>query len=462
MSYNINIQIPFKWYDSIAEQNRNKSVCKSDIPFELITPKDRLLPFILRKEHSESTGLTITIYNESGSVAYPVNPQILEVYQDGDVDIIFYYGAIISGLTMACGNYYAAICDGLNTYYSEIFAVKDFQVSNPPYLKLEWKNSSNISDIIYQTGYVNRLFLDTDLLEPDPQDISEEGFESQVGIFIPSFRRTVKRYKAVAPKVPGYIVDALQVAQLNDTIDVQKGTTLFESVFDWKSKIDWLFSSCYANVEFTFKSNQILVGGNTGSKNLTVKAVTNPVVLSIQDVIYSTDAMTCDGVVTLYADVAEGYGMPQFSNDGITWSNDNIFSGLCVGQHIFYAKVPGCNAISSLTWDNALVNCSDFSCSTLQDLIDANITLGQIINCKLLDFLCQETGAAKTGGELYFNKITSIVFGKYEIGDKVPIKLANGSYIEPVLYHKTTDAIGSYFYFTPAIVVANQNVTVYY
>ena len=175
----------------------------------------------------------------------------------------------------------------------------------------------------------------------------------------------------------------------------------------------------------------------------------------------NTTEGVCEGEIDATATGGNG-GPYEYSIDGINFSSSGLFEDLCEGEYTIIARDTDGNEGSATFEIFVNTNCGDYECSTLQDLIDSDLPLGAFLNCQLLDFLCQETGAAKNSGEVYFNKVTSIVYNEYEIGEKVPIKLSNGDYIEPVLYHKTIDFIGPYFYFSPAIVGSNQAVKVYY
>ena len=52
------------------------------------------------------------------------------------------------------------------------------------------------------------------------------------------------------------------------------------------------------------------------------------------------------------------------------------------------------------------------------------------------------------------------MFIDYEIGQEVIIELEDGSYETPVLISKGADVTGPYFYFSPSIVVSDENVNV--
>lgn len=48
------------------------------------------------------------------------------------------------------------------------------------------------------------------------------------------------------------------------------------------------------------------------------------------------------------------------------------------------------------------VNCGIFECATLQDVIDEDVSLGEILECELVDFLCSDEGFAETSGKVFF------------------------------------------------------------
>ena len=123
------LKTSFPFYDSIEKQNRYKINCYGDYTsFKLLTPKNRLLPFQLRREMNVNYLTSVLLYSVDGTYIDDLFP-----YIEGDIsyatvsgkDYITYFGTS-SALDLTCGYYYLVATDGTNTWYSEVFCVENF------------------------------------------------------------------------------------------------------------------------------------------------------------------------------------------------------------------------------------------------------------------------------------------------------------------------------------------------
>lgn len=139
-----NLNTPFRWYDDIDYQNRYKGYCQSVCDFKLITPNNKLLPFVIRTNLEFSGDIieifvakTWKIYCSDGTLYIDLVAYLgqISVTLIGGVYYIIYSGtSVISELE--CGSYYSVVeiwNSGLttNTFYSEIFNVVEFADSTP-------------------------------------------------------------------------------------------------------------------------------------------------------------------------------------------------------------------------------------------------------------------------------------------------------------------------------------------
>lgn len=128
------------------------------------------------------------------------------------------------------------------------------------YIKLEWWNSCNLGNILYTTGFKNKLFLDTEIGEPEYLNV-EDGHDDGNGVFVKEFESLVKNYKFKVV-VPEDIVDALQAMRLHDNINITFTNGLYSSsVRNVKVNTTWMEdeNQCLAIVEVLFEQNDQLI-----------------------------------------------------------------------------------------------------------------------------------------------------------------------------------------------------------
>jgi len=123
--------LPF--YLDKTKQNYRRRWCYDDIcTFKLFAPKDRLLPFQIKRTTriDTITEMNLVCYNDNGTetdlLALLPTPTTLDIETAGGYDWILYYATRDLTSLIECGDYYIEITDGIQTWYSEIFHVGDF------------------------------------------------------------------------------------------------------------------------------------------------------------------------------------------------------------------------------------------------------------------------------------------------------------------------------------------------
>lgn len=140
-------------------------------------------------------------------------------------DLIQYCGNNLP-FQIPCGRYYMIITYGTDSLcYSELLTVKDFIPSQSPFTMLEWTNTCDLSDIIYQTidscKFTNRLYIDNELAKME-YPFKEEGEENGNMDLNITFQKWEKTSNLMVAKCPEFIVDALTAIRLHDTISLTK------------------------------------------------------------------------------------------------------------------------------------------------------------------------------------------------------------------------------------------------
>jgi hypothetical protein len=130
---------------------------------------------------------------------------------------------------------------GANFSMTEVLVMRTY---SDKYLSIDFKHSCNLGEIIYEDGFEQILFLETETMEP-VFPYTEKGQENGYGQFIPTFQRQEKNYVIRTLLIPQFIVDVLHRLKLHDTIAI---TDLVGDLWTVKSidvEHEWQFSDKY-------------------------------------------------------------------------------------------------------------------------------------------------------------------------------------------------------------------------
>lgn len=131
------------------------------------------------------------------------------------------------------------------------------QAQQLQHIRLEWSNTCDIDNILYQTGFVNQIYLWADVGKPTYK-LTEEGSNNGDEDFIRNFQKWEKMYK-LELKVPEFILETLSMIPLHDqiTIFLQNGTNarIKELTIGEPS---WETEGCFASVIIEFMIDSIV------------------------------------------------------------------------------------------------------------------------------------------------------------------------------------------------------------
>ena len=214
------------WYTSIEQQNARKWWAYNRV-YPLFTPALFMLPFqILRTHRSGTTISSFRVYTKAGVLVGNYTQAIrdagitIKQFTSLGYDVIVFGGQMPVFTKFADGQYYAAISDGTQTWYSEIFTVvNDIE----PYLKITWWDLSDFTmdagTIVYTNpSYKNVLYLQSDIAKPE-YTFEEEG-ETLDGYFFPTKQISEKRYRFnfLASE---YLLDVMRFIRMADFAEIE-------------------------------------------------------------------------------------------------------------------------------------------------------------------------------------------------------------------------------------------------
>lgn len=171
------------------------------------------------------------------------------------------------GLTK--GVYYIAITtevDGdADTYYSDIFVVREAAELKNSCIKLKWYDAENLElsaggavpyGVTNGGLYYNQLHLETDIGMPE-YALTEDG-EERDGRFFPIKQISEKRYKFKAV-LPEYVCDCLRTACMADVLLITDKDEMEEfDVEHFEMDVKWLEGGYFAEVDCTFETDTVV------------------------------------------------------------------------------------------------------------------------------------------------------------------------------------------------------------
>lgn len=240
----------FPFYESLNKQSRFHQAGKA-INFPLYSPRNRFLPFQITKPADGQLIDCIKVMNLDDDLVLKIEPADVnyKMFSDSSKDYIFYFGGIIDGMNLPCGEYYLVV----GAFVSEVFTAADVD----GFVLLEWKHVANVLPVIYQTGFVQRLYLDSPISEPAyPTKLEEE--EDGYGNAIPTLTTVAKRFIIEAMLAPEFLVDALAGLVLHSSVKIGP----YDEVKSIQIEPEWLVEGYFARVQIQFNESELIISRN--------------------------------------------------------------------------------------------------------------------------------------------------------------------------------------------------------
>lgn len=190
--------IPF--VGALDEQSHRRSYAYGDI-YPIYVPRSVFVPFQICRA-TRTNGISfVRLYRANGAFVSTITGSMLQAgliikrYQDYGYDTIIFPAIVPMQVFTSIGQYYIALSDGVETWYSDVFTVVD---NIGDYLRIDWYCEE---DMYYRGGvitytepkYINTLYLCTQLGKPE-YPFTEES-EERDGLLFPTKQYTEKTYK---------------------------------------------------------------------------------------------------------------------------------------------------------------------------------------------------------------------------------------------------------------------------
>lgn len=131
------------------------------------------------------------------------------------------------------------------------------------YIKLEWWNTCDIGGIYYQGGFVNTIYIPSDICKPSYNTLIEEE-ENGEGVPVMSYGR-VQKIPEIQYYVPEYLADALSLLSVHNNVRFTYTNGLYAGlVRNCTINVEWDTDSndCMALVTITFQQDDQVVVTN--------------------------------------------------------------------------------------------------------------------------------------------------------------------------------------------------------
>ena len=219
--------LPF--YKDIRNQNRFKENVKKKCPFQLLSPKNAFLPFIIQIPKGSAKPTSFKLISLNGSETdLSNNIGILKAIDFEDFAYCYYKGetlvfkheTIEQELNLK-GSFYIELNIDNVFYFSEVFVMKE-EITNSEFsndfIKIEFWDSKDIEPIRYRDGFKQEIYLDTFIHTSEPE-IEEETEPDGNNNLNPTFSKLVIKQK-MEILVPDFLKIALMTLPMHEEIKV--------------------------------------------------------------------------------------------------------------------------------------------------------------------------------------------------------------------------------------------------
>lgn len=124
------------------------------------------------------------------------------------------------------------------------------------FLKIEWRNTTDLGSILYQDGFTNRLFLDVEVDEPE-YPVNIESDQNGDNVEVPRWKKWQKAYHFKVFCTED-LVDAFTAMQIHDTITVTLQTGQIINVESLRASVEWQEYGCLALVDVLLLEDYII------------------------------------------------------------------------------------------------------------------------------------------------------------------------------------------------------------
>ena len=128
------LKLPLPFYDSVEKQVYKRTGSLSDLDtVKLVTPKNFIVPFQIKRKTRANEVTTFELYHTDGTLyidltsIVPTSNLYIKTLTGSGNDYICYENFTELTSDIVCNQYYIKISDSVETWYSDILTVYDFE-----------------------------------------------------------------------------------------------------------------------------------------------------------------------------------------------------------------------------------------------------------------------------------------------------------------------------------------------
>lgn len=247
--------------------------------------------------------------------------------------------------------------------------------------------TSRIKNVLFNTGEIT--LSDTQVTSGWKRGGTEDGYIPLLTLLADYY---MVQYQTTSNRITGKLYSSQVLSMLNSFVDPNAGDNVFipsSMDIDYKRceyKVDIVQLKNYADERLEFrllengKKRLLEISGFAGIES--ARLLERGVTIAITKWNETGEGLS-DGFIT--ASASGGTAPYTYSINGGDYQSSGSFTGLSAGTYVVRAKDSQGNISSVTIVLYVNVNCGDYAGATLQDLIDAGVTLGQFYNCTLND-----------------------------------------------------------------------------
>ena len=137
-----------------------------------------------------------------------------------------------------------------------------FKNYSSKYLIIDFYNTCDLGDILYQHGFLQTLWYESETME-NSFPLEDRGVENGEGRFVRVFARQVKKYLSRTKAMPDYMAEVFHRMKLHDHMTLTNLTGDANEFFNLEVEHEWLWDDkYYARHDLTFDYNEAFgIGG---------------------------------------------------------------------------------------------------------------------------------------------------------------------------------------------------------
>ena len=208
--------------------------------------------------------ITVIFYYTQNPGSLPVNTYIF-LFEEARSYLASNFGAIVPGLNIITliptfstdiASFYIQNTATVNYSTSEIIILREY---SQKYLRIDFSNSCDLGDILYQNGLIQSIWLESETMETT-FPMEEEGKKNGEGKFIRTFARQVKKYLTRTMALPDYMVDVFNRMRLHNQVSIIDLVGYENDIYNLEVETEWLYDDkYYAKNNLTFDYDEAVI-----------------------------------------------------------------------------------------------------------------------------------------------------------------------------------------------------------